>query len=282
MRARVLRWVIAMTVVPVLCGAGILLYLNDRDNRQVGQEIGDATRVDRVDVQVGVQQVDAAGQRLVLRVLVVPRGSYAATDDDQAPRQDLVVRTTSLRTTTLTFPADQPIAAVDVPVGLAEGTISDYPFDRYTADVGFAVSVAGDPAPVLLSMGDIDPFFLVRPLSGEEHGGVAVLHEQVTRSRGTFLFSWFMMIAMWALALTVASAAWIVVAQRRGLIWPAMGWMAATLFALVGLRNAAPGSPPTGSVLDYAAFFWAELLIALSLCAMAVQGVRVERRTDPG
>ncbi|WP_223244548.1 DUF4436 family protein [Streptomyces sp. CBMA156] len=52
--------------------------------------------------------------------------------------------------------------------------------------------------------------------------------------------------------------------------------MAATLFALVGLRNAAPGSPPIGSLLDYAAFFWAELLVAVGLTMVVVRGARIE------
>ncbi|MFI6764769.1 DUF4436 family protein [Streptomyces sp. NPDC050355] len=34
--------------------------------------------------------------------------------------------------------------------------------------------------------------------------------------------------------------------RRRGLVWAAMGWMAATLFALVGFRDAAPSAQPIG------------------------------------
>ncbi|MFF2744216.1 DUF4436 family protein [Kitasatospora sp. NPDC058048] len=41
-----------------------------------------------------------------------------------------------------------------------------------------------------------------------------------------------------------------------------MSGMAATLFALVGIRNAAPGGPPIGSLIDCIAFFWAEAIIA--------------------
>jgi hypothetical protein len=33
----------------------------------------------------------------------------------------------------------------------------------------------------------------------------------------------------------------------------------------VSVRNAAPGSPPIGPLIDYAAFFWAEGIIAASL-----------------
>ncbi|MEV8529106.1 DUF4436 family protein [Streptomyces sp. NPDC052000] len=57
-----------------------------------------------------------------------------------------------------------------------------------------------------------------------------------------------------------------------------MGGVAATLFALVGMHNAAPGIPPAGSLFDYASFFWAELLIAAGLCAVVVQGLILEVR----
>ncbi|MFE5583208.1 DUF4436 family protein [Kitasatospora sp. NPDC056531] len=76
-------------------------------------------------------------------------------------------------------------------------------------------------------------------------------------------------------------AAWLIVWQRRGIIWPALSWMAATLFALVGMRNAAPGNPPIGSLLDYAAFFWAELLVAVGLTMVVVRGARVEGAHRP-
>ena len=43
-----------------------------------------------------------------------------------------------------------------------------------------------------------------------------------------------------------------------------------------GVRNAAPGSPPIGSLIDYAAFFWAEGIIAASLVTAAFFGFRTE------
>ena len=89
--------------------------------------------------------------------------------------------------------------------------------------------------------------------------------------------AWFMIIAMWALALSVLGGARILAARRQGMVWPALGWMAATLFALIGMRNAAPGSPPIGSLIDYAAFFWAEAIIAGSVVYVATSGIRAER-----
>ncbi|GAA2824754.1 hypothetical protein GCM10010505_56750 [Kitasatospora aburaviensis] len=83
---------------------------------------------------------------------------------------------------------------------------------------------------------------------------------------------------MWALALAVMAGAEVLHRSRQGMVWPSLGWMAATLFALVGMRNAAPGSPPIGSLIDYVAFFWAEGIIAACLVVTVVSGSRVERR----
>jgi Domain of unknown function (DUF4436) len=57
--------------------------------------------------------------------------------------------------------------------------------------------------------------------------------------------------------------------------------MAATLFALAALRNVAPGTPPIGCLLDYAAFFWAEFLTAVGVVSAVLWGVIAERGNDP-
>jgi hypothetical protein len=60
--------------------------------------------------------------------------------------------------------------------------------------------------------------------------------------------------------------------------------MAAMLFALVPLRNAVPGSPPIGSVIDFASFFIAAIIIAISLITSVLFGYRVQlinERVEP-
>lgn len=52
--------------------------------------------------------------------------------------------------------------------------------------------------------------------------------------------------------------------------------MAATLFTLAAFRNTAPGSPPFGCLVDYAAFLWAEMIIAASLTCVVLAGARTE------
>ena len=51
-------------------------------------------------------------------------------------------------------------------------------------------------------------------------------------------------------------------------------------FAIAGFRNAAPGSPPIGSLMDYLAFFWAEAVIAVCVFTVVTVGVSVERTRE--
>lgn len=113
-------------------------------------------------------------------------------------------------------------------------------------------------------------------VDGSTADGAAVFDVGLERSGSTFASARFMMGAMWALAVSVLVGGWFLVTRRRGLTWPALGWMAATLFALAAFRNTAPGAPPVGSLLDYVAFFWAEAIIALCIVVVVVTGIRAE------
>jgi hypothetical protein len=265
--------------VAALSGLGIFGYLNERGVRQSEYVTGDSASADGVELDVTLQRIDTTTRQLAVVVLAHPRGRYG---DGLVPTQDLVVDTTSLSQGTVRFPAGDRVAAQNITVGLDTGVLTDYPFDRYTTTVGFLVSVADKPVPVDMVFRNFDPLFLVSPTGAAgESGGVAT-DLRFTRSRGTFILAWFLMGAMWVLALSVVGASVIIVRQRRGLPWPALGWMAATLFALVVVRNAVPGSPPIGSLFDYAAFLWAEALIAVSVGVVSVCGIVVEHRRPGG
>lgn len=89
-----------------------------------------------------------------------------------------------------------------------------------------------------------------------------------------------MMVVMWALAASVLLGAWYLTTRTKGLVWPALAWMAATLFALSAFRNTAPGTPPIGCVLDWFAFLWAETIIALCLITVVITGVHTALHAD--
>ena len=263
-------------VLVVLCAASINLYVGERNSRHHAYVAGNKGSPNRIDLAVSVQQVDPANDDLVLRVLATPEGNLVRTDD--TPSRSFVVKLGTADPPVLNYPARQPIAVQTVKASLENsGTFSDYPFDHYSGGLAFIAVAADEPLPLVVRLRDIDPLFVTRAPSSVTEGHVVGFEIHISRTRGTLILVWFMMLMMWALALSVLGGAWVLVTRRMGMVWPAFGWMAATLFALVSVRNAAPGSPAIGSLIDYAAFFWAEGIIAASITVAAISGIRVER-----
>lgn len=260
--------------VLVAVGVGAAAFYGEFNSRDVEYSItGGPDSVDAVAVSATVQRVEAAARELVLQVLVTPKGSYTEQGDPAMPGKDLVLDTSSLTTAPLRFAAHERITAKELRVPL-DGVVSFFPFDSYRTDLYIGVDAADQPAPVQLVVADHDPGFVTRPVAHRGADGYVVAELQVKRSRSTLFLAWFQVIVMWALGLSVLAGALHIVRRKLGLVWPAMGWMAATLFALVGFRNAAPGLPPIGSLIDYCAFFWAEAIITLALVSVIIAGLR--------
>ncbi|MFI6158120.1 DUF4436 family protein [Kitasatospora sp. NPDC051170] len=277
-RRRHWRFTALLAVVVTLCGAGIGLYLNERNTREQTRELSIPSAPDWIELDVNAQDVDPTGQQLTLYITPVPHGRFAAAPDSTAFARPVEITLAGLPKATIRAAEGESAAAQAVQIGMSEGTKTDYPFDRYRAEAGFRASSGGEAVPVGLVLTDTDPFFVLRPQARAAATGSVVLDARIIRSRSTFILSWFMIAAMWAIALAVLGAAEVLFRKREGLVWPSLGWMAASLFALIGMRNAAPGTPPIGSLIDYLAFFWAEGIIAASLACTAWSGIRTEHR----
>lgn len=273
-------WVKTAAVVVLVAaavGVGLWLHAADRTVGDTWHSVG-TTAPDRVEVNASVQRVDATAREMTLRVLVVPLGKLGE-DDGLAPSGELrLLNSSSLRGDQV-FPAHQRLSSVDLPIALTGGTVTDYPFDSYRARIQFAAELNGEQVPVLLTLDKVDSLFSLHINGGDAADGLGTLDVELGRSVSVGVFAVFMMVTMWALAIAVLLGAWHLIARRRGLVWPAFGFMAATLFALAGFRNVAPGSPPFGSLLDYSAFLWAELIIALSVVAAVLAGAVAEPKS---
>ncbi|MFJ3877811.1 DUF4436 family protein [Streptomyces sp. NPDC090077] len=267
---------IALLIV-VAVGVGSWLQFKERQALDTVHAAG-STAADRVDVRATVQRVDAASRDLVLRVRVTPRGNLGE-EGDTAPVGELSLQTSAATLGDLSFKAHERTATKDVQVAITGGSISDYPFDTYETDIEFWAQLDGKPVPVRLLFSNNDPLFSVSATPSEVPQE-AVLGLELVRSGSLLVFAVLMMGVMWALAASVLIGAWYLTTRREGLVWPALGWMAATLFALAAFRNTAPGNPPIGCVLDWFAFLWAETIIALCLLAVVVTGVRAALRPD--
>jgi hypothetical protein len=98
----------------------------------------------------------------------------------------------------------------------------------------------------------------------------------VERSTSTIMFAAFIMVFMWCLTIAALIAAWYVASGKLGLFWSALGFLGTLLFALIPLRNAVPGDPPIGSLIDFAAFFIAEGVVSISMIVTVLHGYHIE------
>ncbi|QUQ66527.1 DUF4436 family protein [Kutzneria sp. CA-103260] len=269
------RIIVVGLVIAVLTTSGIIGYRTDAQ-RGTAEYVAGSDDPNRVELDVTLQRVDTAARELDLRVIPLLRGTLAE-DVSTGPAKDLVVDTSSLSAGALRFKAHDRLSLQNVRFGVDDGLVSDYPFDTYSASIEFYVTFGDENVPVSLRFRSYDSLFTGRLDDVSFKPGLMSAHAVAGRSIGSSALAWFLMVVMWALALTVLGAALTIVAKDMGLVWPAMGWMAATLFALVGFRNAAPGSPPIGALIDYGAFYWSELLTTVSLIYVTWHGIRLAR-----
>ncbi|MFE1947503.1 DUF4436 family protein [Streptomyces massasporeus] len=262
-------------LILIAVSVGSWLQYTERQAKDTVHTVG-SRAVDRVDVEATVQSVDAAAGELVLRVRVSPRGTLGE-EEGTAPVADLSLQTSVTTLSDLAFEAHERLAPKDVRVAITGGSISDYPFDTYDTDIEFWAVQGGEPVPVRMLFSNADTLFsvAVRPPPSGQEAAVAL---KLSRSGSLLTFAVFMMVAMWALASSVLLGAWYLTTRRQGLVWPALAWMAATLFALAAFRNTAPGTPPIGCVMDWFAFFWAEAVVALCLIVVVTFGIRTALR----
>ncbi|MFB7369525.1 DUF4436 family protein [Streptomyces sp. NPDC056222] len=267
---------IAVLIV-VAVSVGSWLQFTERQVMDTVHTAG-SEAADRVDVEATVQHVDAAARELVLRIRVTPRGTLGE-EDGIAPVADLSLQTSAATLSDLAFKAHERLTTRDVQVAMTGGSISDYPFDTFETDIEFWAQLGGKEVPVRLLFSNNDTLFSISatPTSNPQE---AVLGLVLSRSGSLLVFAVFMMVVMWALAASVLIGAWYLTTRSQGLVWPALAWMAATLFALSAFRNTAPGTPPIGCVLDWFAFLWAETIIALCLIAVVITSVRTALRRD--
>lgn len=75
------------------------------------------------------------------------------------------------------------------------GVVTDYPFDHYTTGLALGATVGGHEVPLSVSLREVDPFFLTKVRSTAGIPDVVVDQIRISRSRGTLILAWFMMIA---------------------------------------------------------------------------------------
>lgn len=116
--------------------------------------------------------------------------------------------------------------------------------------------------------GSISGFKIDAVKAKESQNDLVGIDMTISRAATTKFFSFFVMIMMWGLTISVLFLTSSVVLRGRKPELGMFSFTAALLFAFATVRNAQPGTPPIGTYSDFISFFWAEVIIALCLVVL--------------
>jgi hypothetical protein len=213
--------------------------------------------------------VNTATASATVRIDPTPGGSFAQ------PPLDLLTKGVVLYTSTVngslahSYRAGNLMDPFETAVPL-DGDTSTYPFHHLKVEIAALASTAGGvrsgkTVPLQLHVTSNLAGYRVSTQSPMRQGQLVDVVLHVDPSWAAVLFAVFIMAVMWALALGALAVAVSLLLRRRRFEGAFAGFLAVLLFAFPTVRNSLPGIPPVGVLFDYAAFFWAEALVALAL-----------------
>lgn len=263
-----------------------LLIVIGGDDGPVAQLI-DGPPAPEGGAQMNVTLVDVAPSLGEVRARIVLQLADGLSDEGR-PVTDLLLRANDVRGVgTIEFPAGEPLRPVEVTLALTQGSVSRYPFDRYSLLLSLALGTesSGEVTPVPFSydlFSNVDQFGIAvdadtAPL---EPSALSFVELRVSRAMTTTLYSVWMMTLMWGLSIAGVLVVWAATIWDVELpVW-SFAYLVGVLFALPQLRESLPGRPPSGTLLDFVAFYWSIAIVGVTL--IAVLAIWVQRaRPDP-
>jgi hypothetical protein len=280
-------------LVVVLTVLSISFYWLGHHNGHRATVLGDTDNPDHVTLTVLIQKIDPSTARISAQLELRGEGSLV-DEHTHNLKEDATLISNAVSNRTQVSQAHQRPEFVSDEFALRDGTITDYPFDSYTANFHFRVLVGDAPnqraVPIRVVFNNVDTFFRLAPQQEESiqvhRGGetktitppqsLFAATAIVQRSTSTVVFAVFIMAFMWCLTIASLVAAWFVVTGKFGLFWSALAFLGTLLFALNPLRDAVPGNPPIGSLIDFAAYFIAEGVVSISVIVTILHGYHIE------
>jgi hypothetical protein len=235
----------------------------------------------RIDVVGRIVTADVMKGDIVVRLEFKPHGSFLAADGSTLARDLELYVASATGKNVHEFKKGKRMNPVEAVVEIYEGEPMDYPFDSHTAELAFFFEPAavkggetgGDESiPVAVQLGGSVAGLRIDTDYDKENNKPdhAVIDINIQRATTAMFFSVFIMIAMWALTFGVIFLVYRVFAGHRKIEISMFSFLGALLFAFPALRNSQPGTPPIGTLSDFIAFFWAEVIIALSLLTVVI------------
>lgn len=276
--------IVGIVLLLIFAGAYVFVlnaYKNEGANRAA--ELAPDTQKageNRIDVSGRIVSADVLKGDVVVRLEFTPHGSLASGDGATLARDlDLYVSSATGKNVH-EFKKGKRMSPVEAVVEIYEGEPMDYPFDAHTAELTFffepAAAKGGETGgnesiPVAVELrGSVAGLRIDTEYAKENAPDHTVIEINLQRATTAVFFSVFIMIAMWALTFGVIFLVFRVFAGHRKIEISMFSFLGALLFAFPALRNSQPGTPPIGTMSDFIAFFWAEVIIALSLLSVVI------------
>ena len=275
-----------LIAIGISYSALLVYYRGESDARSSDLQVGDATVPDRLDVYARLLSVDQQQEQAVVRLNFEPKGSVANPAGALASPLKLFVNSAN-GSQERTFESGKMMNPTDVTLDMYDGSITDYPFDRFTTELQVGASTSSPSAaeaqsvPVVVDfVGSLHGLKVDESaLTSQESGGVIPVNVTISRSPTTIAIAGFIMALLLAMALSVLILTLSVALWGQKLELPIVTLLGALQFGFVAFRNTLPGTPPVGALSDYLAFFWAEGIVAI--CLFVLVAVYLKRILRP-
>lgn len=232
-------------------------------------------------IRVGIQviNVDPVKGDMQARMNFVPNGDFTEDQITLSKEVTLYVNSVSGKNEHV-FPKGKRMNPIDVTLELYDGLVTDYPFDKHTADLEMYMvtkektdsgTTVEENVPVVK---EIDFKANIHGFKIEEvrNPGIATDYTEIEinieRTKPVLYFAIFIMILMWAIAIVCVFILLSVIVRNRKIEYSMFAFFATLLFALPALRGIQPFVPALGCLSDFIAFFWAEGIVAVCLFLM--------------
>lgn len=270
--------IVGIVLLLIFVGAYIFVlsaYRSEGENR-AAELVADTQKAgeNRIDVTGRIVTADPLKGDIMVRLEFTPHGNLASGDGGALAR-DLELYVSSAAGKNLhEFKKGKRMNPIEAVVEIYEGEPMDYPFDTHSAELSLGFQPAGggtESIPVAVELrGSVAGLRIDTEYAKENTPERAVIDINVERAATARFFSIFIMLAMWALVWGVVFLVFRVLAGHRKIEISMFSFLGALLFAFPALRNSQPGTPPIGTLSDFLAFFWAEVIIALSLLSVVI------------
>lgn len=252
----------------------LLMTAFDVAQRPTEREFGAAPKEARLSVYVQPLSVDVADEAMQIRITLLPAGGRSGAGAIVMPDRDLtLVLRHGDSAEQIEVHARQPFPAETVLVDLYNGSVRDYPFDKYRTtlnlqcqDKAAADSGSPDLVPVHMTVWEEILGYQVKPTEVQaDRPGEVRVELNIRRTGAVRFFATAMFVAMVVLGTCSAVLGALVFLGARKIEVTMVGAIGAMVFALPVLRRALPSDPPLGIRADVLIYFWAEIAVVSAL-----------------